>query len=99
MPPLRGRVEYAEGSRTIGYVPQKETLDALYLFSAHDVALMGGCREIGPGRRLGKEARARASKMLELTGAGEFEKRLGVIPVLTLAPLPDGPQSRKRLLR
>lgn len=30
---------------------------------------------------------------------GEFEKRLGLFPVLTLAPLPEGPQFRKRLLR
>jgi hypothetical protein len=29
---------------------------------------------------------------------GEFEKRLGLFPVLTLAPLPDGPRLRKRLL-
>jgi hypothetical protein len=29
---------------------------------------------------------------------GEFEKRLGLFPVLTLAPLPDGPKFRKRLL-
>ena len=40
LPPLRGRVEYADGSRILGYVPQKETLDALYLFSARDVALI-----------------------------------------------------------
>jgi ABC-type Mn2+/Zn2+ transport system ATPase subunit len=76
LPPLRGRVEYAEGSQIIGYVPQKETLDALYLFSAHDVALMGACREIGPIRRLGKQAREQASRMLELTGASEFADRL-----------------------
>jgi ABC-type Mn2+/Zn2+ transport system ATPase subunit len=76
LPPLRGRVAYAAGSQTIGYVPQKETLDALYLFSAHDVALMGACRECGPGRRPGREARARASRMLELTGASEFAQRL-----------------------
>ena len=30
---------------------------------------------------------------------GEFEKRLGLFPVLTLAPLPDGPTFRKRLMR
>jgi hypothetical protein len=30
---------------------------------------------------------------------GRFEKRLGLFPVLTLAPLPDGPKFRKRLLR
>jgi len=29
---------------------------------------------------------------------GQFEKRLGLFPVLTLAPLPDGPKFRKRLL-
>jgi hypothetical protein len=30
---------------------------------------------------------------------GEFEKRLGLFPMLTLAPLPDGPRLHKRLLR
>jgi hypothetical protein len=30
---------------------------------------------------------------------GEFEKTMGFFPVLTLAPLPDGPNFRKRLLR
>src|SRR5215469_996151 len=29
---------------------------------------------------------------------GDFEKQLGLFPVLTLAPLPDGPRFRKRLL-
>jgi ABC-type Mn2+/Zn2+ transport system ATPase subunit len=76
LPPLRGRVEYADHSRVLGYVPQKETLDSLYLFSAHDVALMGACREIGPGRRLGKSSRERVRQMLELTGASEFSNRL-----------------------
>jgi hypothetical protein len=28
---------------------------------------------------------------------GEFEKRAGLFPMLTLAPLPDGPEFRKRL--
>lgn len=76
LPPLRGGVDYAEDSRIIGYVPQKETLDALYLFSARDVALMGACREIGPGRWLGREAKEQANQMLELTGAREFGDRL-----------------------
>lgn len=74
LPPLRGRVEYAEDSQVIGYVPQKEQLDPLFLFSAFDVTLMGACREIGPGRRLGKETRAKAERMLELTGASEFAR-------------------------
>lgn len=28
---------------------------------------------------------------------GEFDKRLGLLPFLTLAPLPDGPKFRKQL--
>ncbi len=76
IPPLRGSVEYGEGARVIGYVPQKESLDPLYLFSAFDVALMGACRKIGPGRRIGQEARAQAERMLALTGATEFKDRL-----------------------
>jgi ABC-type Mn2+/Zn2+ transport system ATPase subunit len=76
LPPLRGRVVYGERARIVGYVPQKENLDALYLFSARDVALMGACRTVGPGRRLGSAARERALQMLELTGALEFKDRL-----------------------
>jgi hypothetical protein len=30
---------------------------------------------------------------------GEFSKTLGLLPRLTLAPLPDGPEFRKKLLR
>jgi ABC-type Mn2+/Zn2+ transport system ATPase subunit len=76
IPPLRGRVEYADGAEAIGYVPQKEQLDAIFLFSALDVALMGACHDRRPGRRLGKEARAEAIKMLTLTGADGFSADL-----------------------
>jgi hypothetical protein len=30
---------------------------------------------------------------------GEFERTLGIFPVLVLAPLPDGPRLNKRLFR
>ena len=30
---------------------------------------------------------------------GEFEKRLGLFPILTLAPLPDGPKLHKQFFR
>ena len=76
LPPLRGRVEYAGGARTIGYVPQKEQLDSIFLFSAWDVAIMGACGEIGPGRRMGKKTRAEAMQMLELTDAAGFASEL-----------------------
>jgi ABC-type Mn2+/Zn2+ transport system ATPase subunit len=76
LPPLRGRVEYAAGAQTIGYVPQKEQLDSIFLFSALDVALMGACGEVSPGRRLGKETRSEALRVLELTGAASFVSEL-----------------------
>ena len=76
LPTMRGRVEYADGAEAIGYVPQKEQLDPLFLFTALDVALMGACRERGPGRRIGKEARADAMEMLTLTGGAGFASEL-----------------------
>lgn len=76
LPPLRGRVEYEVNRDVIGYVPQKEQLDSLYLFSAFDVALMGACRTVGPGRRLGHANRDRALQMLESTGAAAFARQL-----------------------
>jgi ABC-type Mn2+/Zn2+ transport system ATPase subunit len=76
LPPLRGRVEYGSDRSIIGYVPQKERLDALYLFSAFDVTLMGACGSVGPGRRLGSDNRAKATRMLELTGASAFARQL-----------------------
>jgi ABC-type Mn2+/Zn2+ transport system ATPase subunit len=76
LPPLRGRVEFAPGCEVIGYVPQKENLDSNYLFSAFDVVLMGACRSVGPGRRLGSDKREQAARMLKLTGATAFAKQL-----------------------
>ncbi len=76
LPPLRGKVEHGAGGVVIGYVPQKEQLDSLYLFSALDVAKMGACCNVGPGRRLGAKARDQAIRMLELTGALEFKDQL-----------------------
>lgn len=76
LPPLRGRVEYSEGSRLIGYVPQKERLDPIFLFSAMDVVLMGGCGTVGPGRRFTKEVRNRADELMDLAGARGFSGAL-----------------------
>ncbi len=76
LPTLKGCVEYAGGVEAIGYVPQKEQLDSIFLFSALDVVLMGACGKIGPGKRLGKEARADARQMMELTDATGFASEL-----------------------
>ena len=71
--PLRGRVE-AIG--TIGYVPQKESLDSVFLFSAFEVALMGGCATTGPGRFFSRGVKNQARAALATVGASEFANQL-----------------------
>jgi energy-coupling factor transporter ATP-binding protein EcfA2 len=53
LPPLSGTVRFNGANGTtlaIGYVPQRETLDSVYLFSAFEVALMGVYGRVRPGR-------------------------------------------------
>lgn len=73
LPALRGRVE-ANG--TIGYVPQKESLDSVFLFSAFEVALMGGCATVGAGRFFSRAIKDQARAALETVGASEFQNQL-----------------------
>lgn len=48
-----------------------------------------------------KEFLAISGQQLNAAGEahGEFDKRLGILPYLTLAPLPDGPRFRKQFVR
>jgi len=78
IPPVAGRIESSssnEGRLRIGYVPQRETLDPVYLFSAFEVAQMGLYGEFGPLRRLKAEARERVAKALDRVGAAGFSHR------------------------
>jgi len=52
-PPLAGRIEFpGQDGRppVLGYVPQREALDSAFLVSVEDVALMGACGRVRPGR-------------------------------------------------
>lgn len=79
IPPVGGRIELysrREGETLrVGYVPQRETLDPIYMFSALEVARMGLYGEFGPLKRLTAEARNRVSAALEQVGAEEFAKQ------------------------
>jgi len=78
LPPMRGRVELmpVEGRPAVrGYVPQRESLDSIHLFSAVEVALMGVCVRVGPGRRVGAGEKLFARQCLRETGVEDLATR------------------------
>lgn len=51
IPSVSGRVIFhtaGGGEPAFGYVPQRESLDANFLFSSFEVVLMGACARVGP---------------------------------------------------
>lgn len=78
LPPIAGRLAFAsidEREPVIGYVPQRESLDAMFLFSALEVVLMGGFSRIFPGWPVPRHERAFARECLCTTGMEELAKR------------------------
>jgi len=72
IPPLSGSIEFpAHLTRPaiFGYVPQRETLDPIYLLSSLEVVLMGAFGRVGPGRFPGRHERLLARECLAATGA------------------------------
>lgn len=77
-PPLSGRVDFAPcGGRepVLGYVPQREALDSIYLLSSVEVVLMGCSGRVAAGRFFSRSDRRFASECLERAGAGAFAGR------------------------
>jgi len=74
LPPLQGRRSAPRPVR-IGYVPQRDLLDAIWPLSAHDVALMGRAALLPPGRRPGAEDQAAVDAALERVGMAEVARR------------------------
>lgn len=75
LPPLAGVITFPSqnGQPTvIGYVPQREALDPLFLLSGFEVALMGVYGRVRPGRRVPARERDFTVKCLQLTEAEEF---------------------------
>jgi ABC-type Mn2+/Zn2+ transport system ATPase subunit len=71
--PMRGMVRYAPGVRErIGYVPQRDTLEAIYPLTAADVTLMG-CIGVLPWYRFpGAVERRRVESALTAVGMQDF---------------------------
>lgn len=79
IPPVAGRVAFAtvDGRPPVlGYTPQRDALDPIYLLSSFEVVLMGACGRVGPGRRLNAAERAWAHECLEEAGADHLSHRL-----------------------
>ena len=73
LPPLAGSVTF-HAPAVLGYVPQRDQLDSVFLFSAFEVALMGVCGRVGAGRRIGSAERGRVLDCLRQTGADGFAR-------------------------
>ncbi len=54
----------------LGYVPQRESLDSIFLLSSLEVVLMGACGHVRPGRFFNAGHRAQAHDCLQACGAG-----------------------------
>ena len=77
-PPLSGKVEFASCAGrepVLGYVPQREALDSIFLLSSLEVALMGCSGRVPAGRFFGGEEKTLARQCLELAGAGDLSAR------------------------
>jgi ABC-type Mn2+/Zn2+ transport system ATPase subunit len=74
LPPVAGRVLTRPGL-VFGYVPQRESLDAVYLVSSLEVVLMGACGRVRPGRPLGHAEKDFARQCLAEVGAAEVADR------------------------
>jgi ABC-type Mn2+/Zn2+ transport system ATPase subunit len=76
-PPLRGRIEFSHGNGSVlGYVPQKDTLDPIFLLSSFEVVLMGTAGRVRPGRRVSQQEKDWAHACLRETGADQLSRKL-----------------------
>lgn len=76
LPVLEGRLEFLIGRPRFGYVPQRDTLDALYPLTAFEVALMGTYGRLGPLSFVRKEMRQRTLEALAEVRAEGLADRL-----------------------
>lgn len=72
--PVRGEVKWHPPA-ALGYVPQRDQLDPVYVLSAFEVALMGVCGRIGPARRVTVSDRDRVHECLKQTGADVMARK------------------------
>lgn len=72
--PISGR-RVAESPLRVGYVPQRDHVDALWPLSCLDVVVMGRVPGVGPWRRLGRADFEAAGRAIERVGLSSLGKR------------------------
>jgi ABC-type Mn2+/Zn2+ transport system ATPase subunit len=74
LPPLAGRRELPRSIR-VGYVPQRDHVDAIWPLTAGEVVLMGRTPGLGPLRRPGPTDHRAVAEALDRAGIGELASR------------------------
>jgi ABC-type Mn2+/Zn2+ transport system ATPase subunit len=74
LPPAAGS-RTAEGRLRIGYVPQRDHVDALWPLATGDVVVMGRVPLAGPGKRIGAADVEAARRALDRVGLGDLRGR------------------------
>jgi ABC-type Mn2+/Zn2+ transport system ATPase subunit len=78
LPPLAGAIHFHTshgGPPRIGYVPQRETLDSLFLLSGYEVALMGCYGRLKPGPPMSRVEKGFVHECLQQTEADTFARK------------------------
>jgi ABC-type Mn2+/Zn2+ transport system ATPase subunit len=79
IPPLGGKFSWGEREgkvAVVGYVPQRDSLDPIYLFSGREVAEMGVCARVPAGSRVPNKEKERVNECLkEVDALGFCEQR------------------------
>ncbi len=77
IPPVQGAIFYGDGAfPRFGYVPQRQTLDEIYPFTAGEVVLMGAFGQLRPFRSPSRADREWVEQCLSDVGMLELRKRL-----------------------
>lgn len=74
LPLVEGRLARARAVR-VGYVPQRDHVDAVWPFTAGEVALMGRVPAMGPFRRPGEADRRKVAEALARVGIADLAGR------------------------
>lgn len=90
--PLVAGVREQPGQLRVGYVPQRDHVDAVWPFTAEEVVAMGRTPGLGPLRRPGPADRAAVAVALERVGIADLRRR-------TYAELSGGQRQRTLIAR
>ncbi len=78
IPALSGKISWqtTDGQEpVVGYVPQRDSLDPIYLFSGREVAEMGVCARVPAGSRVPQKEKERVNECLRKVDALEFSEQ------------------------